>query len=82
MVLATDRAQKGYQPLIDYVPAFITDETQTTAATANNGLEVVGNSIKVIRLFAFNKAALPINEQSPDGAYNTVLARPIVRLVG
>ena len=41
-----------------------------------------GNSIKVIQLFAFNKAALPVNEQAPDGAYNTVMERPIVRLVG
>lgn len=82
VVLATDRAQKGYQPIIDFVPAFITDETQTSPATADNGLQINGNSIKVIRLFAFNKDALPIDEGSPDADYVATLERPIVRLVG
>lgn len=82
MVYATDRAQKGFQPIVDYIPAFITDETQTSAATADNGLEVTGNSIKVIRLFAFNKAALPVEAQSPDVDYNPTLGAANVRLVG
>ncbi len=82
VVMATDRAQHGYQPIVDYVPAFITDETQTTAATSQNGLDINGNSIKVIRAFAFNKAALPVREQSPVNPYSTTLDRPIVRLVG
>lgn len=82
MVYATDRAQKGFQPIVDYIPAFITDETQTSAATADNGIEVTGNSIKVIRLFAFNKAALPLSAQSPDVDYNPSLGAANVRLVG
>lgn len=81
MVLATDRAQKGYQPIVDYIPAFITDETQTSVATADNGLEVTGNSIKVIRLFAFNKLALPPNAQSPDVDFDPDLGSGNVRLV-
>lgn len=82
MIYATDRAQKGYQPIVDYVPAFITDETQTAPASAENGLEVDGNSVKVIRLFAFNKAALPPNYQSPDVDYDPTLGSGNVRLIG
>jgi hypothetical protein len=82
VVLATDRAQKGYQPIVDFVPAFITDETQTVPATTTNGLQINGNSVKVIRLFAFNKDALPIDEGSPDADYVETLDRPIVRLIG
>jgi hypothetical protein len=82
MVYATDRAQKGYQPIIDYVAAFITDETPTQAASGDNGIEISGNSISTIQLYAFHKAALPVGEQSPDVDYNTTLGRPIVRLVG
>ncbi|GGO70166.1 hypothetical protein [Nocardioides deserti] len=82
MVLATDRAQKGYQPIIDYVPAFLTDQTQTAGPTEDNGLQINGNSLKAIRFFAFNKAALPIGERAPSTDYSSALARPIVRLVG
>jgi hypothetical protein len=82
IVVATDRAQKEFQPILDYVPAFITDETQTTAATSANGLETAGNSIKVLRLFAFNKDALPPNEQAPETDYDTSIANPVIHLIG
>jgi hypothetical protein len=82
VVVATDRAQKGFQPIVDFVPAFITDETQSAQATAANGLQINGNSIKSIRLFVFNKDALPIDEGSPDSDYSETLDRPIVRLIG
>ena len=82
IVVATDRAQKEFQPILDFVPAFITDETQSTAATSTNGLEVNGNSIKVLRLFAFNKAALPPNEQAPETGYDTTIDSPVIHLIG
>ena len=81
VVLATDRAQKGYQPLIQYLPAFITDETQTTAATSSNGVEINGNSVKVIRMFVFNKDALGPDQQSPDIKYTDTLGVANVRLI-
>ncbi len=57
VVEATDRAQKNFQPIRDFVPAFITDETTTSEATVNavNGLEINGNSVKVLHVFVFNK---------------------------
>lgn len=82
MVVATDRAQKGYQPLVDYVPAFLTDQTQAAGPSEHNGLEINGSSVRSVRFFAFNKAALPVGERSPSMEYRTALARPIVRLVG
>jgi hypothetical protein len=80
VVYANDRAQKDFQPIVEFVAAFITDETQTTAATADNGLETNGNSVKVLTLFCFNKAALPNNAQSPTVTYSEYL-KSIVRLV-
>lgn len=85
VVVATDRAQKSYQPILDFVPAFITGETLAVSGSstpADNGVEVNGNSVKVIRLFAFNKDALAVAEQSPTTGYQPGLGRPLVRLVG
>lgn len=82
VVYANDRAQKNYQPILEFAPAFITDETQTTPATAENGLEINGNSVKVLHTFTFNKAALPIDEQSPTIDYEPVVGGSIVRLIG
>ncbi|VXB77845.1 hypothetical protein [Nocardioides sp. AX2bis] len=85
LVVATDRAQKDFQPILDFVPAFITSETTTVngaSTPAENGVEVNGNSVKVIRLFAFNKDALPVAERSPTTSYRPELGRPLVRLVG
>lgn len=82
VVYANDRAQKNYQPILEFVPAFITDETQTTPATAANGLEVNGNSVSVLHTFTFSKAALPIDEQSPTIDYDPVVGGSIVRLIG
>ncbi|GAA1476050.1 hypothetical protein GCM10009623_04960 [Nocardioides aestuarii] len=82
VVVATDRAQKGYQPLVEYLPAFITDESTTTAATSNNGLEINGNSVSKLRMFVFNPEALGPDQQSPDIDYDPVLGVANVRLVG
>lgn len=81
MVVATDRAQKDFQPILDFVAGFITDETQTTAATGQNGLDINGNSVKVMRVFTFNKDALPVEMRSPTIEY-TPSGQSIVRLVG
>jgi Flp pilus assembly protein TadG len=64
VVYAHDRAQKGFQPIRQFVPGFITDETQTTPATSDNGLVIDGNSVKVLKVFTFNRDALPPLEDS------------------
>ncbi len=80
VVVATDRAQKGFQPILDFAPAFITDETQTTSASADNGLQINGNSVKTFRLFSFNRDALPVDSRSPTVPLSPALPS-IVRLV-
>ena len=82
VVYATDRAQKNYQPIRQFVPGFITDETQTTAPTLANGLEINGNSVSVLKVFTFNRAALPTIETSDTTNYSPSVGGGIVRLVG
>lgn len=82
VVYATDRAQKNYQPIRHFVPGFITDETQTTAATEHNGLEINGNSISVLHIFTFNRTALPPIDSSDTVDYDPDIGGAIVRLVG
>lgn len=81
VVVATDRAQKNFQPILDFVPAFITDETQTTSASAANGLDINGNSVQTLHVFTFSKDALPIDEQSTSIDYQPLMHQSIVRLV-
>ncbi|WP_445257581.1 hypothetical protein [Nocardioides aurantiacus] len=86
VVYPNDRAQKGYQPIRAFVPGFITEETVTAgpndAAGHVNGLEINGNSVKVLHVFTFNPAALPVSESDPTVAYDAGVADRIVRLVG
>jgi hypothetical protein len=82
VVYATDRAQKNFQPIRMFVPGFITDETQTTAATDTNGLEINGNSISVLHIFTFNRSALPPIENSDTINYTPDIGGAVVRLVG
>lgn len=70
-----------FQPILKFVPAFITDETQTTAATSDNGVIWSGNSVSSIQVFTFNPAALPIDERDPSIPYDPNLTR-VVRLIG
>lgn len=81
VVYATDRAQKDFQPIYDFVPGFVTDETQSSAASPANGLEVNGNSVKTLTVFTFNKAALPIDEQAATTVFDQKAQQSIVRLV-
>jgi len=82
VVYATDRAQKNYQPIREFVPGFITDETQTTAATSGNGLEINGNSVSVLHVFTFNRDAIAPRENSTSVTYSPDAGGGIVRLVG
>jgi Flp pilus assembly protein TadG len=82
VVYAYDRAQKSFQPIRTFVPGFITDETQTSEATDANGLELDGNSVKVLHVFTFNRDALPPLEKSRTTDYNASMGGAIVRLVG
>jgi hypothetical protein len=82
VVYAYDRAQKNFQPIRQFVAGFITDETQTTAATAANGLDLDGNSVKVLHVFTFNRDVLPTVEKSRTTDYTPTVGGAIVRLVG
>ena len=82
VVYASDRAQKNYQPIRQFVPGFITDETQSTPATSANGLDVNGNSVKVLHVFTFNRDALPPLEDSRTVDYDPGIGGAVVRLVG
>ena len=82
VVYASDRAQKSFQPIRQFVPGFITDETQTSAATSANGLDLNGNSVEVLHVFTFNRDALPTEEQSETTDFDPTLGGAIVRLVG
>jgi hypothetical protein len=86
VVYASDRAQKGFQPIKHFVPGFITEETQTTgpndAAGHINGLTISGSSVKVMSVFTFNRAALPPVEEADTVPYDPSMGGAIVRLVG
>jgi hypothetical protein len=82
VVYAYDRAQKNFQPIRQFVAGFITDETQTTSATAANGLDLDGNSVKVLHVFTFNRDVLPTIEHSETTDYTPTIGGAIVRLVG
>jgi hypothetical protein len=82
VVYAYDRAQKNFQPIRQFVAGFITDETQTTAATADNGLTTNGNSVKVLHVFTFNRDVLPPVEASQTTQYDPTVGGAIARLVG
>ncbi|MDH2416315.1 hypothetical protein [Nocardioides sp. CER19] len=83
VVYANDRAQKNFQPIKEFVPAFITDETQTSySSTSMNGTEINGSSVKVLRVFVFNKDALNPDVQHNSVKFDPNLGQPAVRLVG
>ena len=86
VVYASDRAQKNFQPIRQFVPGFITEETQTTGpndATGHvNGLDINGNSVKVMTVFTFNREALPPVEEADTVPYDPDMGGAIVRLVG
>ena len=64
-VLKVQPAQGGSNTysIIDFRPAFITDETTTTAATSDNGVTIQQNDVKTLKVFFFSIWAVP----NPDG---------------
>jgi hypothetical protein len=86
VVYANDRAQKGFQPIQQFVPGFITQETQSSGPVDGsgkiNGLEINGNSVKVLYVFTFNREALSPDEVSDTTEYDPSVGGAIVRLVG
>ncbi|ROR92143.1 TadE/TadG family type IV pilus assembly protein [Nocardioides aurantiacus] len=86
VVYPNDRAQKGYQPIRGFVPGFVTEETVTAgpndASGHVNGLEINGNSVKVLHVFTFNPAAVPTTETDETVSYDAAVEDTIVRLVG
>jgi hypothetical protein len=81
VVYATDRAQKRFQPIRDFVPAFVTSETQLDGPSTTNGFAVRGHSITSLQLFVFNAEALPLDPRAPSVDHDS-LGPPAVRLVG
>jgi hypothetical protein len=51
--------------IIDFRPAFITDETATTAATSDNGVTIQNNDVKTMKVFFFSYWALPHDAPGP-----------------
>lgn len=51
--------------IIDFRPAFITDETATTGATSDNGVTIANNDVKTMKVFFFSYWALPHDAPGP-----------------
>lgn len=51
--------------IVDFRPAFITDETATTAATSDNGVVVENNDVTTMKVFFFSYWALPHGTPGP-----------------
>ena len=66
--------------IIDFRAAFITDETETSAATADNGIHMHSGKIETLKVFFFGIDALPRDGSIPVIDYLGV-GRPIVHLV-
>lgn len=87
VVYANHRAEHESQPIRLFVPAFITDETGAASngnsdATSDNGLTINGHSVSTLRVYTFNAAVLPDNEQSPHIMYDENVGRKVVQLLG
>ena len=88
-VLAIEPSSGGSNTysIVDFRPAFITDETATTTSvkgshtgTSDNGLTVQGNDIKQIKVVFFNLKALPSEGDIPIIDYLGVGTR-VIRLI-
>lgn len=86
VVFPNDRAQKGFQPIRQFVPGFITEETQSAGPADDsghvNGLDINGNSVQVLHVFTFNRDALSPDEVSDTTVFDPAAGGAIVRLVG
>jgi hypothetical protein len=84
-VYATDRAQHGFQPIKQFIPGFITEETQTDgpndAGGHINGFDINGNSVNILYVYTFNPAALPPDEQADTIDFDPEVGGSTVRLV-
>lgn len=82
IVYSLDRSDKKYVAIKSFAPAFITDETTTTAATSGNGIEMNtgGTQLFGVQIFAFNANALPLKGNAETVEW-TDGARGVTRLV-
>jgi hypothetical protein len=69
-----------YYSIIDFRPAFITDEAPGTPATADNGIMVDSSGIREIKVFMFGIDALPRDGDIPLIDFLGV-GKPIVHMV-
>jgi hypothetical protein len=82
-----DHGSSRTYSIVDYRPAFITDEQQSVSAvkgvsnaTSENGIHIEGNDLKQIKVFFFNIDALPREGDLPLIDYLGV-GDPIVHLI-
>ncbi|HEX2894820.1 MAG TPA: TadE/TadG family type IV pilus assembly protein [Marmoricola sp.] len=85
-VYATDRAQHGFQPIKQFVPGFITEETQTSGGPNDssghvNGFDLNGNSVNILYVYTFNPDALPPDERGDTVDYEPDIGESVVKLV-
>ncbi len=82
VVYSQDRADKKYIAIKQFAPVFLTDETLTTGATANNGVEMNtgGTQIFAVQVFAFNDNTIPVDPNDDDSEWYEG-GRPVIRLI-
>jgi hypothetical protein len=81
VVHAPDRQLKKYLAIKTFAPVFLTDETITSQATANNGLILNGGGkVQSMQVFGFNPDALPVKPNAGTTDYQEG-SRRVVRLV-
>ena len=73
-----DNRANGWKPVLRFVPAFITDETDTNGLACNNHN---CTQVKGLTVFTFDVSALPVSERSPVTDYDETIGRKIVRLI-
>jgi hypothetical protein len=80
VVHAPDRMLKKYLAIKTFAPVFLTDETVSSDATANNGLIINGGGkVQSMQLFGFNPDALPVKPNAETTDYEPG-GRKVVRL--
>ncbi|GAA1925956.1 TadE/TadG family type IV pilus assembly protein [Nocardioides marmoribigeumensis] len=82
IVYATDRTDKKYIAIKQFAPVFLTDETLTSGATADNGVQMNtgGTQVFAVQVFAFNYNAIPVDPDGEDVEWFDG-GRAVVRLV-
>ena len=81
VLYAETNPQNGFYPVVRFRAAFITDETQSSAATPSNGLTASSSKVTSMRAFLFDIDALPdvVNSGGNGSEFDGTLK--VVRLI-